>query len=132
VDPSPDLPSTTDVALVLDGTPGSRLPHVPLAPGRSTLDLVGSRFAVLAGPAGGPWTDAAKAAGERLDIEVAAQAVADPAGRWPAAAGIAEDGALLVRPDGIVAWRSPTAPADPAAALTRVLTQVLAVEVARA
>jgi 2-polyprenyl-6-methoxyphenol hydroxylase-like FAD-dependent oxidoreductase len=125
---APDLPSTTDVALVLDGTPGSRLPHVPLGDGRSTLDLVCSRFAVLAGPAGGAWADAVAVAGPPPGVEVAVHVVADPAGRWPAAAGIAEDGALLVRPDGIVAWRSPTAPADPAGALTQVLTQILAVK----
>ncbi len=91
VDPSPDLPSTTDVALVLDGTPGSRLPHVPLGAGASTPDLVGGRSAVLAGPAGGQWIDAAEATGERLDVEVVARVVADPQGRWPAAAGGGRD-----------------------------------------
>ncbi|WP_214402450.1 FAD-dependent monooxygenase [Pseudonocardia lacus] len=126
VGPSPELPSTTDVALVLDGTPGSRVPHVPLGDGGSTLDLVGSRFAVLAGPEGTPWSAAAEAAGQRLGLDLVAHRVRDPDGRWPAAAGIAPDGALLVRPDGVVAWRAATPPPDPATALTAALAQVLA------
>ncbi|MBE3009263.1 hypothetical protein IL992_08650 [Microbispora sp. NEAU-D428] len=51
-------------------------------------------------------------------------------GRWPGLAGIAADGALLVRPDQIVAWRAPALPAgpagDPAADLARALAHVLA------
>jgi putative polyketide hydroxylase len=52
--------------------------------------------------------------------------IADPARRWPAAAGIDADGALLVRPDGVVALRSPAMPPDPAALLVAALAQVLA------
>jgi putative polyketide hydroxylase len=122
VDPAPELPSTTDV--VLDGTPGSRLPHLPLGPGASTLDLVGSRFAVLA--AGPGWAGAAAAAGERLGVSVAAHVVDHP--RWSEAAGIGGDGALLVRPDGIVARRMVALPPDPAALLTATLARILAVE----
>ncbi|MGH7095586.1 MAG: hypothetical protein ACREFB_18895, partial [Stellaceae bacterium] len=29
-----------------------------------------------------------------------------PEGAWPAAYGVAADGAVLVRPDGYVGWRS--------------------------
>jgi putative polyketide hydroxylase len=39
---------------------------------------------------------------------------------------VAEDGAVLVRPDGFVAWRSEGATADPVAALTAAIGQVLA------
>ena len=35
--------------------------------------------------------------------------VDDPQGRFPTAAGIHREGGLLVRPDGFVGWRSPTA-----------------------
>ncbi|NUR85127.1 MAG: NAD(P)-binding protein, partial [Nonomuraea sp.] len=44
---SRDLPDTEDVALCLDGSPGSRLPHVWVSEGVSTLDLVGSRWCVF-------------------------------------------------------------------------------------
>jgi putative polyketide hydroxylase len=42
-----------------------------------------------------------------------------------AAHGLAADGALLVCPDGFVAWRSPTATADPTAELDHVLRATL-------
>jgi putative polyketide hydroxylase len=132
VDARPELPSTTDVALVLDGAPGSRLPHVPLAADGavlSTLDLVRSGFTVLTGVDGEPWVRAAAAAAGRLGVEVTAHVIsasADPGRRWPRAAGTGEDGALLVRPDGFVAWRAPAATADPGADLTAALAAVLA------
>jgi putative polyketide hydroxylase len=39
--------------------------------------------------------------------------------------GIAPDGAVLVRPDGHVAFRAPKAVADPKAALASALDQIL-------
>lgn len=42
-----ELPSTEDVVLDLDGSPGSRLPHMWVADGVSTLDLVGSQWCVV-------------------------------------------------------------------------------------
>jgi putative polyketide hydroxylase len=42
-----------------------------------------------------------------------------------AAHGLAADGGLLVCPDGFVAWRSPTATADPTAELDHVLRATL-------
>jgi 2-polyprenyl-6-methoxyphenol hydroxylase-like FAD-dependent oxidoreductase len=74
------LPSTEDVALCLDGSPGSRLPHVWVGE-RSTLDLVGSEFAVFSGE---PVPDAG------VPVHVV--------DGWAY-------GTLLVRPDGFVAWR---------------------------
>ncbi|MGW7063079.1 FAD-dependent monooxygenase [Streptomyces sp. NPDC054904] len=108
VDPRPELPSTVD--LVLDGSPGSRVPHAWID-GVSTLDLVASRWTLLAGAAG-RWLTAA------ADIGLPAYRVT--------AAWLHDEWALLVRPDGIVAMRA-TAPAtDPARFLTEILDQVLA------
>ncbi|MFJ6433621.1 FAD-dependent monooxygenase [Streptomyces sp. NPDC091416] len=109
IDPRPELPSTVD--LVLDGSPGSRVPHAWIN-GVSTLDLVASRWALLVGVAGDRWLTAA------TDLGIPAHRVEVP---W-----LPAEGALLVRPDGIVAMRA-TAPAtDPARFLTEVLDQVLA------
>ena len=44
------------------GQPGSRAPHVELAPGRSTLDLFGLGFVLLTGDSGQRWQQAAAAA----------------------------------------------------------------------
>ena len=40
--------------------------------------------------------------------------------------GLQPDGAALVRPDGYIAWRAVTAPADPARALVTALAEVSA------
>jgi putative polyketide hydroxylase len=140
IDPQPALPSATDITLDLDGSPGTRVPHAWLVSDgqrRSTLDLVQSRFTVLAGPEGELWAEAAREAAARLGLPVGAyriaagaagasgETVSDTSGRWAERAGLAGGGALLVRPDQFVAWRSPTLPADPAAALTAALAGVL-------
>ncbi|MEU6262337.1 FAD-dependent monooxygenase [Saccharopolyspora shandongensis] len=105
IDPVVDVPSTEDVAASLDGAPGSRLPHRWVdGTSVSTLDLVESRFAVLTGPGGAHWAAAAREIGlkaVRLD------------GDWASSANVDHDGALLVRPDGFIAWRAPGS-ADPA------------------
>jgi putative polyketide hydroxylase len=49
----------------------------------------------------------------------------DPTGGWAAAAGIERGGALLVRPDGVVAWRSAGPEESPAAILRSVVGRVL-------
>ncbi|MQY08373.1 FAD-dependent monooxygenase [Actinomadura macrotermitis] len=126
IDPRPDLPSAEDVEPALDGSPGSRVPHVWLErDGRrvSTLDLLESRFTVLTGPAGDGWVQAARGLGAGL---AAHRIVHDTEGRWPHVAGLEADGALLVRPDGFVAWRSPAMTENPAAALATALDRVLA------
>jgi 2-polyprenyl-6-methoxyphenol hydroxylase-like FAD-dependent oxidoreductase len=72
------------------GRPGFRAPHVELGDGRSTLDLFGRDFVLLAESA--DWCEAAQSLG------IDAQAFGD--------------GATLVRPDGFVAWRSESATPD--------------------
>jgi hypothetical protein len=42
--------------------------------------------------------------------------------QWPDLYGVAPDGAVLVRPDGHVAWRSPTTSTDPVADIRTALT----------
>ena len=90
------------------GMPGTRAPHLWIErDGRrvSTLDLFGTAFVVLAGPQGRRWLEAAAdagAVGERIDVEA-----------FPDAYGIGDEGAVLVRPDGFVAWRQAGALEDP-------------------
>jgi hypothetical protein len=115
------------------GRPGFRAPHAPITvDGReqSTIDLFGSRFVLLAGSEGEDWRAAASAAGAALGVEVdfhrAGAEVSDPDGRLETLYGIGSAGALLVRPDGFVAWRTAAADPDPAARLTEVLARALA------
>ncbi|MFD7792706.1 FAD-dependent monooxygenase [Streptomyces sp. NPDC059759] len=109
VDPRPELPSTVD--LVLDGAPGSRVPHAWID-GTSTLDLVASRWTLLAGVAGEGWLTAA------ADVGLPAHRVAVP---W-----LPDDGAVLVRPDGIVALRTTTPVTDRTRFLGEILDRLLA------
>jgi hypothetical protein len=51
--------------------------------------------------------------------------ISDPDGNWHNAYGIEPDGAVLVRPDGYVAWRSRTGVANPEAALRDVFDRLL-------
>ncbi|MBA2677719.1 MAG: FAD-dependent monooxygenase, partial [Ktedonobacteraceae bacterium] len=118
----------------LNGQPGTRVPHLWLSyQGEriSTVDLARDSIVLLAGPDGGAWCDAARAAAARLHIELKTYRIApdseysDPEQRWPELAGIHTDGALLVRPDGIVAWRTKTGAAEPRQRLEQVFTTLL-------
>lgn len=92
--------------------PGAKLPHAWLVgpDGRriSMLDLVGKGcFSLVTGIAGRAWVEAA----QELDLPFLRTAVIGVAGaqdsycNWHAVREIEEAGALLVRPDGVVAWR---------------------------
>ncbi len=79
---------------------------------------------MLAGAEGANWEDAAEQASQALDLPIAFHRVSSDA--FPDAYGIGRAGASLLRPDGFVAWRAKSPPANPAQALTDVLTRVLA------
>jgi putative polyketide hydroxylase len=116
----------------LRGRPGTRAPHVWLDRDDeriSTLDLFGRRFVLLAGRDGEPWVHAARRVASSLSmcidaIRVGAD-VRDVFHCWPHAYGVSSAGAVLVRPDGFVAWRAKHGSLAPDDALTRALTQVL-------
>lgn len=100
--------------------PGARAPHVWVRSERdhkvSSIDLVGKGFVLFTGARGAAWVDAA----HNLEIESIAVgsaqfATADP--RWRDTYGIEESGAVLVRPDGHVGWRSAAMASDPVRAL---------------
>ena len=55
-----------------------------------------------------------------------AELIPEDGADWVRAHGITEDGAVLVRPDGFVAWRSEGPVQDPAAVLREAVTTVLA------
>jgi len=112
--------------------PGARAPHVWLERGGvrvSTIDLVG--FVILAGRRGTAWVQAARQLASETGFTFGAHTIGDgeikTADRqWHAAYGVDEDGAVLVRPDGYVAWRSPSLTREPAATLRAALAAILA------
>jgi hypothetical protein len=106
------------------GRPGTRAPHLPLPGGLSTRDLFGRRFVVLAGSAGQAWRHATEAVGVALGLELDFHEMSgDAHGLFHMAYGVMAHGAVLVRPDGFIAWRS-TGAAEPAE-LERALRMVL-------
>ena len=120
--------------LQLDGHPGRRAPQFWLErEGKriSTLDLFGSSFVLLAGEDGKKWCDAAKAIAARREIALDAYCVGpagdliDPNGRWASAYGVASTGAVLVRPDGFVGWRTQDSEQAPEQTLSLVLDRLL-------
>ncbi len=112
---------------VPSGRPGARLPHAWVRAGVSTLDLVPyDRFLLIAGRDGAAWAEAA-ARITRAPLEVlrVGHDVPDADGSWAAQLGIAAGGALLVRPDQHVAWRSERGAAKPQAALEAAFAAIL-------
>ncbi|MEU0943701.1 FAD-dependent monooxygenase [Streptomyces canus] len=111
--------------------PGARIPHAWLTSGTrtlSTLDTVGKgRFTLLTGIGGESWIRAAEA----QDVEIATVVVGpgqqyeDPYGDWARLSEISDAGALLVRPDGFVAFRHATAAPDAEALLSDALRRIL-------
>ncbi len=112
--------------------PGFRLPHAWVEHGgtrRSTLDLLATDgFTLIAGPSGHAWRNAAThlaPAAVPIRCLVAGRDFADPEGAWARVCEIGPDGAVLVRPDQHVAWRSLCAPREPAADLLAAARHVL-------
>lgn len=110
------------------GCPGSRVPHVWVdVDGRrvSTLDVTANAFALLAGP-GQAWHDAVHdLGGLRPGLEVGVHALTLDDESFAGAFGVSRDGAVLVRPDGYVAWRAAKLPDDAPRALGGALQAVL-------
>jgi 2,4-dichlorophenol 6-monooxygenase len=116
--------------------PGHRLPHCWLDRGGkrlSTHDVVGrsERFALFVGSDGAAWH--AAAAKFSADTGVAIETISvdnrrdafDTEGRWQALREVHDDGAVLVRPDNVVAWRSKRGVAKANEVFADVMTRIL-------
>lgn len=96
--------------------PGHRAPHIPVSyQGRdiSIIDLFDfGAFTLLTGPKGTAWKEAVESANDKSLPQVDIYAVGHGCDvetdiqSWMSLYGVTEDGAILVRPDGHVAWRS--------------------------
>lgn len=125
--------------LDLTGAPGSRAPHLWLRRGEerlSTLDLYEDSLVLLsdaAQPTG--WHEAATEVAAALRVPLKPYRVGGTPGAdlvpddeetdWARAHGVTRGGAVLIRPDGFVAWRSPGPAPDPEAMLRQVVGTVL-------
>lgn len=115
--------------------PGSHLPHAWVGDQTRRLAMMDlapyTRFTVITGVAGEAWEEAAAQVSRELGVPVEAvvigpgREVTDLYYDWSRRREVTEAGALLVRPDKHVAWRSHTLPDDPAGALRDALARVL-------
>ncbi|WP_030678564.1 FAD-dependent oxidoreductase [Streptomyces cellulosae] len=125
--------------LVLTGEPGSRAPHLWVRRQDeriSTLDLYERSLVLLSDAAEpGGWHECATRLAEEMSLPLAsyrvgsgteADLVPEDGADWLEGHGLAPGGAVLVRPDGFVAWRSPGPVPDAESTLRQVLTLTLA------
>ncbi len=98
------------------GQPGTHALHLVLErEGKplSTRDLFGPHFVLLVGPNGGNWKAAARNTKDALHLPLDiyqiggnAEDLIDASHRFCDAYGITSGGAVIVRPDGFIGWRS--------------------------
>ncbi len=123
------------VDYVAQARPGHRVPHSWIDRGQerfSTIDLARlDRFVLVTDPsARKPWLRAIAAASDSVDAPVELVTIGkggdyeDSMDNWAALSGLEQGGALLIRPDSFVGWRTAVLPEDPGAELARVLTAV--------
>ena len=101
---------------------------------RPVKDLVApGRFLLIADEDGQSWCEAAGRLAEEAATPLDALRIGhldgdyhDPRCAWQRHRQIASDGAILVRPDGFIAWRCPAGGGEPGAVLAAALSQVLA------
>ncbi|MBY4569689.1 phenol 2-monooxygenase [Gordonia sihwensis] len=124
-----------DLYYVPSTSPGAHLPHAWVGDNvsrKAMLDLAPyDRWTLVTGVAGSPWTQAADAVARELGVPL--EAVVIGPGRdvtdlyydWAKLREVSESGALLVRPDKHIAWRSNHLPDDPARELSTAMRTVL-------
>jgi len=138
-DGTPEPENPDDVRIHIPSTrPGSPLPHAWIedidGERRPIKDLVRpGAFLVIAGEEGTAWCEAAKQVADDLEVPLDAVRIGhldgdffDPRCAWLRRREFGPEGAVLVRPDRFVAWRSMGAVEQPTEALRDALEQVLA------
>jgi 2,4-dichlorophenol 6-monooxygenase len=137
-DGEPPPAALDDIRLYEPGTrPGGPLPHAELedldGQRLMLMDLVRSgEFLLIAGEAGTAWCDAAARLAARAGVTLRAVRIGhldgdyrDPRCTWLRHRQITPEGAVLVRPDRFIGWRSGGAAADPERALAGALSSIL-------
>lgn len=117
------------------GEPGTHAAHLVLqrkSEPISTRDLFGSHFVLLVGSRGQHWKNAATNAQEALHLpldcyQIGGEAadVIDSTNAFCDAYGITPAGAVIVRPDGFIGWRSLSMKDDAEQELTQALSRLL-------
>jgi 2,4-dichlorophenol 6-monooxygenase len=131
----PDPVRDPDLYYEASTVPGSHLPHAWVGDNKTrlaTMDLAPyTRFTLITGIAGEGWQVAAERVARESGVPLATviigpgRDITDLYYDWSKLREVEEGGALLIRPDKHVAWRSHALPADPEAALRTALAAIL-------
>jgi 2-polyprenyl-6-methoxyphenol hydroxylase-like FAD-dependent oxidoreductase len=108
--------------------PGAHVPHRWVMHNGAKVSLLSllpaNAFTLLSGPKGQVWSSATQALG--LVHHVFGEDCIDPEADWQMLTGLADEGAVLVRPDGHIAARLDGGAADATAHLTALMSRLLA------
>jgi putative polyketide hydroxylase len=128
----PDDRAPAESPFAPSGRPGTRAPHVSFVhrgAKLSSLDLMGRDFVLLCGPGASGWARAGMAvawsSAAPLTVYRVGADLIDAEGRWQAGFGVGDSGAVLLRPDGFIAWRAQSATSSPAEILAEVIARAL-------
>ncbi|WP_133139169.1 FAD-dependent monooxygenase [Legionella genomosp. 1] len=126
----PPSPNTSDYQP--STYPGSRAPHYPLEKNGvtiSTLDLFDHHFVLLSADSNQEWYKAVSAINNKYPIKSyrigEKGELQDPQGDWLKVYELTQSGAVLVRPDGHIAWRTIEKLTDPQNKLEQILNEIL-------
>jgi len=129
---APDDGAFAESPFTPSGRPGTRAPHVSFmyrGARISCLDLMGRELVLLCGPGAAGWARAGMAVAwsgaAALGVYRIGADLVDVERRWQQAFGVSDTGAVLMRPDGFIAWRSHATVNSPVDFLIDVLACVL-------
>ncbi|PGZ68116.1 FAD-binding monooxygenase [Bacillus sp. AFS029637] len=127
------IPHRMDI-IALNGRPGTRAPHFfGMYEGKkaSILDLFGNNFVLLTGVEDNSWAEAAHDVSSKLGINIKVYRIG-LSGDFIAQEnvfreryGIGHEGAVLIRPDGFIGWRSEKVIVNPYVVLEEVMGNLL-------
>jgi 2-polyprenyl-6-methoxyphenol hydroxylase-like FAD-dependent oxidoreductase len=113
---------------------GARAPHIDLlrnGASISTHDLFTDKYVLLVGSEGKSWRDAAIAVAAKKNVPLTAVTVGSQgdvvaaSNAFETAYGLPSNGAVIVRPDGIVAWRATSPSQDAEKSVEEAMTRLL-------
>ena len=133
---TPPLPARdADLYYELSTVPGSHLPHAWVGDSMRKLAMLDlapyTQWTLITGIAGEAWENAAEKVAQEFAVPLTAvvigpgREVTDLYYDWARLREVEEGGALLVRPDKHIAWRSTDLPGDPEGALRAALASIL-------
>ena len=121
--PSSGVPDSDE--LTADGRPGTRMPHLPVGAGGSTLDACDDSTPVLVlDSASGTLAEPLAQLADRTNVPLKLtdmRGVRAGGTAWWCHCGVGPGGALLLRPDGYVSWRTESLTVDSMDDLTAAL-----------